>query len=111
MGYYDRRQGKPGIYVSAAPGINDPLLTSPRLLTTAIYGEFNKNGKYFYQVMTTGELKRISIPSGKEEIIKGTFPGLTLWNSWFDISYDGKEIVYTDARVDNKLIIIENLFK
>jgi len=28
-----------------------------------------------------------------------------------DISYDGKEIVYTDARPNCKLIMIEKLFK
>jgi hypothetical protein len=63
-------------------------------------------------VKNAGELRRISIPSGKEEVIHRGFPGLTpLPFSSLDISYDGKEIVYTDARVNSKLVMIESLFK
>jgi hypothetical protein len=64
-------------------------------------------------VKNAGQLRRISIPSGKEEIIRGVFPGLnpTFYHSTFDISYDGKEIVYTDARYNSKLIMIDNPFK
>ena len=80
---------------------------APRL----IYGEFDKNGEFYYCIKNAGELRRISIPSGKEEIVRGVFPGLTSSNSWFDVSYDGKEIVYTDARPDCKLVMIENVFK
>jgi len=112
IGYYDSRAGREGLWVCAAPGLKDPSLSSPRKLASSVVsGEFDKSGKFFYLVKNTGELRRISIPSGKEEIIRGVFPGLNFTGSWFDISCDGKEIVYTDARVNCKLVMIENLFK
>lgn len=76
-----------------------------------MWGEFDKTGKYYYWIQSAGELHRLSIPSGTEEVVHGTFPGLTLVHSWFDISNDGKEIVYTDARPLTKLIMIEKPFK
>jgi Tol biopolymer transport system component len=113
IGYNDWRTGRRGRWICAAPGLKDPGLPSPRKLPPARYGEFDKSGKFFYYVNNAGELRRISIPSGKEEIIRGIFPGLnpTFSHSSFDLSYDGKEIVYTDARVTSKLVMIENLFK
>jgi Tol biopolymer transport system component/predicted Ser/Thr protein kinase len=112
IGYYDVRSGREGVWVCAAPGVKDASLPSPRRFSSNIvYGEFDKSGKYMYYVKNTGELRRISIPSGKEEVIHGLFPGLTSVGSWFDISYDGKEIVYTDARANTKLVMIENPFK
>ena len=113
-----RRERKKLDYVKTgyvtAPGVKDPDLPSPRqLVSLGAYGEFDKSGKFFYWVKNVGELRRISIPSGKEEAIRGVFPGLTpyFYHSNFDISYDGKEIVYTDARVNSKLVMIENVFK
>ena len=113
-----RRERKKLDYVKTgyvtAPGVKDPDLPSPRqLVSLGAYGEFDKSGKFFYWVKNVGELRRISIPSGKEEAIRGVFPGLTpyFYHSNFDISYDGKEIVCTDARVNSKLVMIENVFK
>ncbi|MDI6767960.1 MAG: hypothetical protein QME52_14160, partial [Bacteroidota bacterium] len=116
VGYSDGRMGRRGYWISAAPGIKDPVLPHPKKILdyqTTDYGEFDKSGKFFYYVKNAGELCRISIPSGKEEVIRGVFPGLNpaFYHSSFDISYDGKEIVYTDSRFNSKLIMIENLFK
>jgi eukaryotic-like serine/threonine-protein kinase len=111
IGYGDRRSGRHGLWICAAPGVKDPSLPSPRMLPTSDYGEFDKSGKFLYFVKNASELRRISIPSGKEEIIRGVFPGLNSSLSWLDISYDGKEIVYTDARFNSKLVMIENPFK
>jgi Tol biopolymer transport system component len=114
IGYSDGRSASRGLWVSAAPGVNDPSLRSPKkLLESPVpYGEFDKSGRFYYFVRNAGELRRISIPSGKEEIVRGTFPGLnpTFYHSTLDISYDGREIVYTDARYDSKLIMIEHPF-
>jgi len=112
IGYYDSRAGREGLWVCAAPGVKDPSLPSPKKLASIVVsGEFDKSGKFFYLVKNTGELRRISIPSGNEEIIRGVFPGLNFIQSWFDISYDGKEIVYTDIHSNSKLVMIENVFK
>jgi hypothetical protein len=109
IGYIDMRSGREGRWVCEAPRVKNPSLPSPRQLDYR--GKFDKSGKFHYWVKNTGELRRVSIPSGKEDIVRGVFPGLKLVYSWFDISYDGKEIVYTDARVNSKRVMIENLFK
>ena len=112
--YVDYRSGRQGLWVSSAPGVKDADLPSPRKLPCSLSsgGGFDRSGKFYYWVKNAGELRRISIPSGKEEVIHRAFPGLTpLPFSSLDISYDGKEIVYTDARVNSKLVMIENLFK
>jgi hypothetical protein len=112
VGYYDHRAGREGIWVCAAPGTKDPSIPSPRRIASLFeYGEYDKRGEFRYWVKNAGELRRISIPSAKEEIIPGVFPGLNYYGSWFDISYDGKEIVYTDARENSKLVLIEKVFK
>ena len=108
--YGDYRPDRRGPWISAASDVKDPWLPSPKQLPSWV-GGFDKSGKFGYGVKNAGELRRISIPSGKEEVIRGAFPGLNSTISLFDISYDGKEIVYTDARVSSKLIIIENPFK
>jgi Tol biopolymer transport system component/predicted Ser/Thr protein kinase len=112
IGYYDGRAGREGMWICAAAGVKDPVLPSPKkLLSGAVWGEFDKSGRFLYFIKNTGELRRISIPSGKEEVVRGVFPGLNFTGSWLDISYDGKEIVYTDARANSKLVMIENAFK
>jgi len=113
IGYYDLRHGRGGAWVCAAPGVKDPRLPSPMRLPSSIAESgFDRDGRFFYYVKTAGELRRVSIPSGKEEVIRAAFPGLGASPfSSFDISYNGKEIVYTDARVNGKLVMIENPFK
>jgi len=116
IGYSDLRSGRHGFWISAPLGKKEPGLPSPKKLVSTSsddYGEFDKSGEFLYFVKRAGELRRISIPAGKEEIIHGVFPGLapTFEHSNFDISYDGKEIVYTDARTNSKLIMIENPFR
>jgi len=113
IGYYDLRYAREGKWVCAAPGVKDPKLPSPMKLPSSIAeSRFDRDGRFFYYVKTVGELRRVSVPSGKEEVIRATFPGLGASpSSSFDISYDGKEIVYTDARVSGKLVMIENPFK
>ena len=112
LGYEDFRAGREGLWICAAPGTKDPNLPSPTKLASIFeFGEFDKSGEFLYLVKNAGELRRISIPFGKEEIIPGVFPGLNYSGSWLDISYDGKEIVYTDARANSKLVMIEKVFK
>ncbi len=114
IGYYDIRSGRRGVWICTAPGVKDPSLPSPKKLVQGfVYGDFDKSGRFAYCVRNAGELRRISIPSGKEEIIRRVFPGLNpdFEHSTFDISYDGKEIVYTDARYNSKLVMIENVFR
>jgi hypothetical protein len=77
------------------------LGSRPRL-TIALSREF------LYYVKNVGELRRITLPDGKEQRLPGTFPFL---KSEFNVSYDGQEIVWVDHRKQGKLVMIENLFK
>jgi Tol biopolymer transport system component len=114
IGYYSSQLKPEGTWIRAAAGIQDPDLPSPKLMAPfpPYYGKFDQSGKYFYLIKNEGSLSRISIPSGDEEIIPESFPGLgSSIFADFEVSYDDKEIVYTDARLRSKLVMIENLFK
>jgi Tol biopolymer transport system component len=113
IGYLDFRHGREGKWVCTAPGVKDSKLPLPMKLPSSVADSFiDRDGRFFYYNKTAGELRRISIPSGKEEVIRVTFPGFgTSPFSSFDVSKDGKEIVYTDAHVNGKLVMIENPFK
>ena len=45
---------------------------------------------------------------GRREELKHTLPGLGT-NSHFRLSYDGRRILYTDAKINGSLVMIENL--
>ncbi len=112
IGYLDFRRGKVGKWICTAPGVNDPSLPSPMKLPPSIAESgFDRDGRFFYYVKNAGELRRVAVPTGEEEVIPAEFPGLgTSPFSSFDISTDGKEIVYTDSRISGKLVIIDNPF-
>ena len=57
-----------------------------------------------------GSVWKMMLSSGKRERLSGNFPGLTRASS-VSISYDKKEILYVQRRLDAKLVMIENLFK
>jgi serine/threonine protein kinase len=60
-----------------------------------------------YHTSPENDLRRVSLPDGKEEIVRGTFPNLRLTTS-FSISTDGKQITYLDSKRISKLVMIEN---
>ena len=55
-----------------------------------------------------GEAGRIFLPVGRETRVPGTIPGRL---TSFNVSTDGKEIVYVDSRLSAKLVMVENLLK
>jgi len=63
---------------------------------------------FLYYVKSRGELWRVAIPECREERVPGYFHGLS---GDFNVSSDGKYIVYTDQQIIAKLVMIENLFK
>ena len=48
------------------------------------------------------------LPDGKDERVKGTFPGL---QDYFDVRSDGEEVVYQDYFYKRRFVLIENVFK
>ena len=101
--------GKEGWYIVAAE--NNQVLEgakAKKLFTIGYPPNLSPDKKFFYYSEGNGILRRISLPDGKDERILDTFPGLSMA---FSISYDGKEIVYNDGRLNAKLVLIENVFK
>jgi hypothetical protein len=108
---FEQRPGKEGFWISSAQGSKDPQLPSPkRLLKAGIPFTLEPSGHYVYYSKTVGELRRMSLPEGRDERILGSYPGLTPQSN-LDVSRDGKEIIYVDTRINSKFVMIENLFK
>lgn len=59
---------------------------------------------------TSPKLRKITFPDGKDMLLNINFPGLTPYYD-FDMSRDGKTIVYANNYLTAKYIIIDNLFK
>lgn len=57
-----------------------------------------------------GTLWKVLYPSGRRERVPATLPGLTR-ASTVRVSYDDKEILYVQRRLDAKLVMVDNLFK
>jgi serine/threonine protein kinase len=108
---FDQRVGKEGFWIAPAGERKDPQLPAPKkLLKAGVPSTLEPSGRYLYYSKTTGELRRISLPEGRDERLSGSYPGLTP-QSIIDVSRDGKEIIYVDTRINAKLVMIENLFK
>jgi len=69
------------------------------------------DGDFFLFAKNEGEIWKVKLPEGTEERLPGVFPGVVSMQADFNISYDGKEVVYVDRRTAGKLVMIENLFK
>jgi hypothetical protein len=57
-----------------------------------------------------GVMQKVLFPTGTRKRIHGTFPGLRK-DSYTNVSYDEKEMVYEQILSDSKLVMIENVFK
>jgi|GEM_PF-705076 len=56
-----------------------------------------------------GKVRVISFSGKKEEILPGKFIGIS--NRSYDLSSDGKELVYVSPRLSSRLVLLENVFK
>ncbi len=111
--YFDSRVGKKGLCMVSSDYMNDPYKSTPRKLLTETESNYwivDPNGKRLFYINKNNELWSIELPSGKEVRVKGSFQGLT-FRSYPTLSYDGKELLYTDYQERSKLVMIENMFK
>jgi serine/threonine protein kinase/Tol biopolymer transport system component len=110
--YQDFRVGKKGLWIVSSDYMKDPSKSTPRKLLTEIKGNLiaDPNGEQILYVNDSGEVWRIEFPSGKQVRVRGSLQGLTFF-SYPTLSYDGKELVYTDYQARSKLVMIENMFK
>ncbi len=99
---------EPGIWIERAPteGATDP---GRRLLVKHVSEPvFNRATSSLFLVSPQGEVKRISLPDGKETTIRGTFPNLPPV-SRISVSADGSRFVYLDSKTVRKMVMIDNL--
>ena len=61
----------------------------------------------FYVPLGTGELHQISLPDGKNQVVR-KFPGL---NVYFSLSSDAKAIAYTEVYRKIRFVLVEDVFK
>jgi len=64
--------------------------------------------EFFYQLGGRGEIRRMSLPDGKDRPLELKLPGTT---AGFGVRADGKEIVYQEWSIKARYIAIDNLFK
>ncbi len=56
----------------------------------------------------SGQLVKVTLPSGKREVLPYKYPGLEI-QSTFSLSRDGRKIAYDDIKTRGNLVLIENL--
>jgi serine/threonine protein kinase len=108
---YDNRAGRQGAWITTAQSYESYSLKEAKLLVRApFFGAIARDGRdlIYFKPGGTHDLRRISLPDGKEERINGAFPGL---ESAFSVRQDGKEIAYIESYRKTRFVIIENLFK
>lgn len=81
---------------------------SPRKVMDPIPFSLSRRTNTVYCMTENGKLMKIKLPEIRKEHVPGFFPGLT---GDFDISHDGKEIIYTESHSKGKLVMIETPFK
>jgi hypothetical protein len=127
LGYYDRRAGKEGWWVIETEKLDAGALLQqtgdvimPVLRGTAkkvssarnvfaVWTTISSSSGTILQYAGPSKVRRIRFAEGTDEVLPGSFPGLT--NRSINLSLDGKEIVYVAPRLSARLILVENLFK
>lgn len=98
---------KPGVWIEPVSS-SDKLPSEARQVIKSLgFSVYDPITRSVYYTSTQNDLRRVSLPDGKEEIIRGTFPSLRLGTT-FSISADGKQITYIDSKQISKLVMIEN---
>jgi hypothetical protein len=102
-----------GFWLVPSAGETSTPSTKPRLIfsTGEPYGFSVSNDRsYLLLSEDRGVAWKLLLPSGKRERVSARFPALSR-GSTVSVSYDGKELLYVQRRLDSKLVMIDNLFK
>ncbi len=107
--YRDLRRGREGRWVVEVNASFEQKGT-PRKILGPVDALISPRADCLVYQKSPGELWSVSLPSGKEKKIPGSFPGFTFGGN-SSLNPDTKEIIYTKVRSQGKLVMIENLFK
>jgi hypothetical protein len=110
VAFFDFHKGHEGWSITTASSYKSSGVAKARQLCKGYYyGTFAQGGKqFFYWDYQSRELHRMLLPDGKDEPVKGTFPGTFYY---FDVRRDGGEMVYTEPFRKTRFVLVENLFK
>ena len=109
VAFYDGRSGREGWSITTTSSYRSSGIAGAKRFCGRYYGTFAHGGKeFYYWDYEARELHRVRLPGGRDERVKGTFPGLFVS---FDIRSDGEEIVYTEHTYKRRFVLIENVFK
>ena len=97
----------PGVWIVPASSSEQTSMEPKQLITSLGFTDYNASTKSLYYASPQNDLRRILLPGGQEEVIRGTFPNLRLATQ-FSIDPDGKQIVYLDAKTVRKMVMIDN---
>jgi len=72
------------------------------------YVLLSRNRDFLVYINKVGEICRVWTTSGKEEWIGKALPGEVEMQ---DVSWDGKEILWTKSEMRSKLVLVKNVFE
>jgi Tol biopolymer transport system component/predicted Ser/Thr protein kinase len=108
---YDERAKSRGLWITTVPkgasqkvGVPRQLLKSPPFWMAFASG----TRELFYQLGMMSEVRRMSLPSGKDIPLGLKLPGTVMG---FCVRPDGKEMVYQEIAIKSRYVAIEHVFK
>jgi len=110
--FKDFRKGGEGWWIVPVAGLNGLSTGPPRkILPENSFVAIAPHGKFLlYYATNAGEVRKMSLPDGKEQPFPVQISDYQFLRG-VGVSYDDKEIVYTEPRNRGKLVMIENPFK
>jgi serine/threonine protein kinase len=103
----DRRQGREGWWLVSPGGHGRAAANAMKLFSSS--AEFAPHPEWRFLIYTKQgeEIWQVSTSNGKERRIGTALPGLRPW----DVSRDGREILWLDQSYPSKLVVIKNAFE
>jgi dipeptidyl aminopeptidase/acylaminoacyl peptidase len=108
--YLDNHRATRGMSIVAVDYAKNPSKYKPRKLASPKGVVVARSMNFVYYVSSQNDLWRMDYSTGKQERIKGSFPGLDA-NSFGSVSEDDKELIYVTLQLSAKLVMMENIFK
>ena len=112
--YYERKQGREGVYIRSLEYKTNPDKSPPKKFITdesfKSIASRSIQDHYFYWSDIRNKFFRKNYSTGVIENLSGNYSGYE-FNSSGNISPNNKEFVYVAQQVNGKFILIENLFK
>ena len=107
----DFRQARRGLWITTMSSFKTSGTKEARQVYKGnVVGWSFLRNDFFYVPVGKRELRRISLPDGRDSPVKVRFQGLAP-SFDFGVSADGKQIVYTEYYWRAKFVLIDNLFK